>query len=523
MRLNFGKSMNDLSFRRSKATEKSGKFPHEISPFGRNDRFSLLKLALMRVRGRVSVIFLILILVLSSWSQKLSAIYVHGNINLSKEMIVRLSGLSYSAPLDSNSLQEAFRYLMKSDCFDTVMVQKAVLTDTTAAAHIFVRENRKDKLGIYGGTLSLTMYGRDKLWFAVTPGYERRFISGKPQSIIVTATFPYAYGLYAGWNIVSFPLPGFNCGLNIEGHSTPYQYSRYYTNTATTSAYIERLMSSRLSAKLSGDLELSKTWLIDAEHWKSLSWQIATIDPGEIQDNNYKGIYPRMERVPSFALSMFYDHRDNAFYPSKGYALFAEARHVNINNDDENYHFQYNQATGSARLYINPTKKQVIASYFKFIVRDDFDAIRLGHRMLFYNEGEQFRGFNSIAGENLSFLDIEYRFRLFEMDVEKGLADINISPKLRKLIRKMNYFAEGFVFVDNGLFFGNVYIDKPAFVPFSAVSLSKDLFTSFGLGGRVIYPEMGYIASAGITAYQHKADLDDGYRTRFFGTLSIPF
>jgi hypothetical protein len=164
-----------------------------------------------------------------------------------------------------------------------------------------------------------------------------------------------------------------------------------------------------------------------------------------------------------------------------------------------------------------------LAALFKFIVRDRFDPVNLGHRMIFYDGGVHFRGFSSLAGENLVFADLEYRIRLFEMDFRQGLEDLRLSGRAEKLVQKMNYFADAFVFLDNGVFFGNVILGDRKFIPFSSLSLDRDLFTSFGLGGRLVYPVLGYVASAGIALYQRKPGLDDAYKTMLFGTLSIPF
>lgn len=469
--------------------------------------------------------FVVLFLSGSVFPRTLRTILVHDNRLLSATRIIELCRLVPGMPVDSSHVHSAYHLLMRSGCFDTAMAQMVPVNDTVADIHIFVRELDKSRFSFYGASASLTMYGEDKLWFTLTPGYERRFLGGKPQSLLVTLTFPYSYGLYAGWNAVGCPTDLLNCGASVQARSTPYQLSRYYANDFNFNGFLERLLTSRLSLKLSAGYELSKTWRVDPEKWKQLDWQIVVWDPDEIRSEAFSAYYPRSEQVPSLALSLNYDKRDHSLYPTRGYCLFSEARRFWVQNLDRHLNSPYNQATFSAKGYLSPCHGQTLASHLKFIVRDDFDANQLLHRLVFYDDGLYFRGFNNLAGENLAFLNLEYRIRLFEMRFEDYAQELNLPAKSEKLLRKASYFADAFVFADNGLYFGRAWTGKSEWewIPIQSVSLSQDLFSSVGVGGKIVYPRLGYVASAGITLYQRKQGLEEAYFSRLFGNVSMAF
>jgi outer membrane protein assembly factor BamA len=258
---------------------------------------------------------------------------------------------------------------------------------------------------------------------------------------------------------------------------------------------------------------------VDVDKWNNLDWQILIPNPSDIAKSSR--VYPRTEQAPSVALSLMLDRRDNAIDPHSGYALFLEGRRTFVNNLGTNYRFNFNQVTGEAWGYLSPFAGQTIANHAEAIVRDHFDPDNLGHRLISYND--QFRGFSSLFGTNLLFWNLEYRVHLFGIDMKDVMQDMPLSPKTQKLLNKFSYSAEALAFMDNGVFFGRVYDPLAHDIAFQDIRLSRDLYTSVGLGGRLIYPKLGYTISGGVVLYQHKEGLPSDCTSRIYGSVGVCF
>ena len=288
------------------------------------------------------------------------------------------------------------------------------------------------------------------------------------------------------------------------------------------SAYLSRRLLPGLSMTASLSNELLKTWRVDIERWKDLDWQILVTNPAAIQDTAWHN-FPREENAPSVALSLTLNKLNDACKPTGGMALFLEGRRYFIFNLNSDYRYDFNQATGAIRLYATPFSRQTVATHLKAIVRNDFDADHLTHRMISYNDGQQFRGFRWLAGTNLMFWNWEYRVHLFGFDMMEGLESFNLPERTKRLLKKLSYSAEAAVYVDNGVFFGRVYDGNWTDIAFKNIRLPRDLYTSTGIGGRLIYPKLGYVVSGGVTLYQHKEGLDPDFTNLFYGTVSAAF
>jgi outer membrane protein assembly factor BamA len=452
----------------------------------------------------------------------LKEIHVHGNKNLKKEEIVNACGLKEGTQITPEKMAYAVKSLLYTGCFDTAYVKEVVLEDSTVALHFVVQEKDKSDLFIYGGTLGTSMFGEPKIWLSAMPGYKRRFLFHRMQTFRATVTLPYVYGVSCGWLSYGLPFKKSFAGFSLSARSSPYVNAKYLSNKMYTSIFLDREFFPSIYFRLSLSDEVGKIYRIDTDKWKRKRWHIIMTDPGNYRDTDYDIWYPRSEHVPSIGLSARLDKRNSFFYPTKGYFLFAEGRHYRIYNLNSDYRFSYNQATGLAQKYIAVNRKQTIASQFKFIARDRFDPFNLAHRLIAYNDDYHFRGFASLFGTNIAFVNLEYRFRLFEVKYKDLGLELNLDKRIEKLFNKLDYLADIFLFLDNGLFWGDVYFGGWDRITRDSFGISEDLFTGMGLGARLVYPKLGYIASGGIM-YQRKINLHDDYKPLFYGSLSASF
>ncbi|MFH0921149.1 MAG: hypothetical protein V1913_12410 [Fibrobacterota bacterium] len=456
-------------------------------------------------------------------AERLSSVTVYGNALLGRDAILRLCGLNEGDSLRDDAVDRCVRYLQETGLFDSVAVKCVPAAEGGADLHVLVLEKSRGQFQFLGGTLATTLFGQNRYWFCVTPGYVRRYPAGRPDVLRFSVTLPYSYGVSADWIGQALPVHGYTTGLDLSAQYFPYQYSRYLARSFYGAAYLERRLLPGLSVRASLADELSKTWRVDVNKWKALDWQVLITDPGAIQDNRYSQVYPREENAPSVAFSGLLDKRDHPYTPSRGMTFFLEGRRYFILNLKNSSRFNFNQATGSVRFYVSTFARQTVATHLKAVVRDHFDPDRLAHRLIFYNDGQHFRGFQSLAGTNLLLWNWEYRVHLFGFDMLEGLEDLNLPLKTRRMLDKLSYSAEAVAYVDNGVFFGRVYNGTEADIVFRDIRLPRDLYTSVGFGGRLIYPKLGYVASAGITLFQHKEGLDDDFTSRVYGTLSAAF
>ena len=451
----------------------------------------------------------------------LRTVRVTGNRFVSEGAILRAAGLRAGGLADSAALAGGERCLYGTGSFQSVVLYKQASGDTLDLT-IRVVEEPRTQVSLYGVGLYLTMFNEDKLWFSLTPGCKRRFLLGRMNSLLITATFPYMYGVSADFETFGFPFRTFRSGLSLSARAFPSTYAPYYGRLVFMGAMTEKEVVDRLFLRLSVNEEIGTTWRVDTKSWKNLDWQII-VNPDDIRDTLVDGIYPTSEQAPSAALSARLDHRNSATYPTRGFLAFAEARRFWIQNLKEKDVYPFNQASGGVKAYVPVTGRQTFSAYLSATVRDTFDFRHLSHRMIFYDDDSHFRGFTALASTNLLFMDLEYRFRLFDFRYDDFAADIKLDPKREKLVRRLDYTMELFLYADNGLLWGHVLTDVHEQKGFFDLNLKKDLFTGLGAGGRLAYPGLGYVVAGGLTLYQHKEGLDKGYMPLIYTSLTGSF
>lgn len=451
----------------------------------------------------------------------LEEVRVLGNRELPEALIVGTAGLSVGRDVDSAGLRRALGRLTGSGSFDTVFFSRQARQDTLRL-RIHVQEKKRDEVAVFGGGLATSMFGEDKFWFSLSPGYRRRFLLDRMNNLTLSVTLPYTYGLSAEYDALHFPFRTFRSGLLAAGREVPYCHSPYYSRTAFLQAFSEKEMAPRLFLRFSVSDEIGKTWRINTDDWSGLDWQIR-IDPDDIRDERYSAFYPRRERVHSAAFSSRLDMRNSGLYPTSGFFAYGEGRRVWVRDLKEGSVYPYNQATGGIKAYLPFSWHQTSAAHLSATVRDHFDVCRLAHRMMVYDDDVHFRGFSALAFTNLLYLNLEHRFRFFEFRYDDYRADINLPPKMEKLARRLDYLMEIFVYVDNGLVWGDIFSDRYEKRAFSDLRLKRDLYTGAGLGGRLAYPRLGYVASGGLTVYHRKEGLDNAYMPLIYTSLTGSF
>ncbi|OGS35606.1 MAG: hypothetical protein A2293_01800 [Elusimicrobia bacterium RIFOXYB2_FULL_49_7] len=469
--------------------------------------------------------FLILIIcaVFSLQAAVLQNIRLLGKTELPEATILEMAGLTPGASIDSVSLNQARDRLYATGCFDTLFFLTA-LNDDSVSVSLIVREKEKNEAFIYGGAFSLTMMGESKFWIAISPGITRRFLFHQPHSARVTVTFPYLYAVSGEYTAIGFPGSGFRSGISGSLRVQPNYTSPYYAHQALGEIYSEKELFPRLALRLSYNHEITKTWRIDMEAWKRLDWQIIIPNPSDIRDTSRLFVsYPRREQVPSVALSARYDRRNSMFYPVKGYSCFLEGRRYWVENLKNGECYPFNQLFASFKYYYPLTGRQTLASNLSFTARNRFDADKLFHRMIFYNDDIHFRGFRALAASNLLFWNVEHRFRLFEFTYDDLPPEYRFSGQAEKMARRMNYLAEAFLFADNGVLWGEVSEGEFNRRTFTEINVSRDLFTAAGLGIRVVYPKISYIAAGGFSLFHRKQNLPEDHAPMVYTALTSSF
>jgi hypothetical protein len=248
---------------------------------------------------------------------------------------------------------------------------------------------------------------------------------------------------------------------------------------------------------------------------------VVKMNPEKISVTN-STVFPRTEEAASFALSTNLDLRNNSLYPSKGTHYLIEGRYFSISQPSKGYSCSFNQLTAAFKGYANPANRQIVALYLKAVVRDKrFDNINLQHRLLFHDETAYFLGFSGVRGTNIALANMEYRLRLFNIDMEELAPELNLSPLLLHHAKRLSYQGDVFAFLNNGAYFGRVYTNTIKDVSFTELG-NEDIFTSAGIGARLIYPKLGYVLTAALTFVAHKEGLEDDF-FRPYAAASISF
>jgi len=446
------------------------------------------------------ILLIILFCLFAIDGKPLHSIEVDGPLQLDKSAVIDLAGLRVGMDVDSNVILDATHRLKRTRLFDSINIQP--LQDSGGVSvHLVVRERPKRQFLFYGCALGTSLLGESRYWVAVNPGYVFRNLFRAPTALTFSMTAPYVWMGSASLEWFGCPLNPFSMGLTVSGRSIPYTTTPYFVNASEALLYLDYPFNRYLTARLSGQTEYSKTWKMDGSAWKSGSWQFITLNPDEFSDVRYSEIYPRTEVVPSLSLSLSYDALDNTIDPKKGYALFAEARHIQVTRLSKPFEYDYNQATIAAKGYLSLGERNVLVGHAKTIVRDRFDNKMLAHRLVFYDDGSQFRGFSSLAGTNIAFVNLEYRFRLFEMRAQDYLDLLGLPKERIHYARMLSYFADAIAFFDQGLFFGRVYSGEVRDVDPFHFSYDRDVFKSFGIGARAIYPSLGYTLTVGLNLW----------------------
>ncbi len=451
-----------------------------------------------------------------------ASVQMHGLVNLKKTAIEKMIDYSTVEKTDSADLSYRTFILLQTGLFDTLYFRQMPSAVGTNTLHLVTKEKKRYEAGFKGANAGLTMFGKTQLWAAITPGLEIRNIAGRTQALSVLLTFPFIYSTTAHWREYGLPFRTMTTGILASIASFPYINSPYYQKAVTGMLYINNQFTKELSIRASATEEISRTWKIKTGLWMDDRLAVLKMDPESVRDTSSR-FFPRTEEAPSFALSGSLDKRDSDLLPTKGFHLFIEGRHCIVSQRAREYSFAFNQATAFLRAYFSPIEKQVAAVYIKGIVRDSFDPDRLSHRLIFHDETQSFLGFNGIAGTNLLIGYMEYRYLLFKVNMRELTPELQLSPKITKELNKMSYQGHLLAFFNNGAYFGRVFTGTKKDIPFTSISID-DLFSSVGIGGRLIYPDMGYAFTGALTLWARgPADLPSSNFTRLYAAASLSF
>ncbi|OGJ94320.1 MAG: hypothetical protein A2350_07895 [Candidatus Raymondbacteria bacterium RifOxyB12_full_50_8] len=464
--------------------------------------------------------FVVLFAVYAAHAGVLTEVRVFGNTHVRERFILDEMDLYQGKEADTAMVRRSVNGLMASGWFDTVYARTLPGDSGAMKVWVYVKELERRGFFPYGGSLNATMFGEDKYWISATPGVKQLYLFNRLQRLDLMITAPYAYAATVLWSATSFPSRTIKSGLNLNARTGPYKYSPYYAQNASVSAYVAKAVWETFQLRATFSYDLSKTWWINVDKWRDLDWHIFVLDPSMFAGAS--PWYPRTESVPSAAFSATLDRRNHYLIPTRGFYLFAEAARFWVYNRSNDVGSPFNQASGIARAYATPFSRQTFAMQVRAIARQDFDNIALRHRLLFYDDGTQFRGFRYLYGTNVAFANIEYRYRLFEVDYSTMGLEEYFDKRTMRLINRVSYTAFAFAFIDNGMFWGYTY-PQNRYLKFSDVSLANDLYTSTGIGASLVYPKLGYIGSMGITLYGRKPGLSDDYAAMLYGSLSTRF
>jgi len=438
-----------------------------------------------------------------------SEIKFHGLVNVDKSALLRFFGTDSSLTADSCELASIKTAIIRTGAFDTVVMRAIPTGNGKNELHFFLQERKKVELGLKGAYAGLSMFGETQLWASISPGLEIRHMFGRPQSLSMSISFPFLYGATLHWREYGLPYRTMSTGFITSAYSTPSINAPYYQRSGSGTFYFDNYFTPRFSARISGTKDISRTWKI-VNSWEADRMAVLAMDPERISNKN-STIFPRTEEAASWAVSANLDLRDNFVYPSTGTHSFVEGRHYSINQRAKDYTCNFNQITASFKGYANPSGRQIAALHLKTVIRDKrFDNVNLQHRMLFHDETVYFYGFSGIAGTNIIIANLEYRLRIFKVDMETLIPELNLSPALTRHAKKLSYQGDLFAFLNNGAYFGRVITNKIEDVSLTELS-RKDLFTSTGIGARLIYPKLGYVLTAALTFVAHKEGFDDDF------------